>query len=552
MADYSERAPPCVFVRDLPMGIRLKLRRILDLPRSQRNWMALAAEMDYTIEQVEQFKLAYHQGPNSSPTLEMLHEWGTRNKTVDELVRLLRNINNIEAIKAIFDEGENDESLPPVQISAESQRFPNVLPGDERSIQEVLMETERRQQSAYTGPSATSEAANGSSGPSDHQPLHRNNGTSSQGASLSSPMQNQDQPAPEANPESSKWPLKPGSVRKVLIRAERDAVNKAGMANVDYSKLKANTNKFSDRLLSKGGSRLGAGGYGSVFFLEMTRHEDKSQVACKRMHQAMYDESAALQFINELSVLTLIQVGAVKNNVQDVLKYFVELKAFSVNGPCPCLIYEFVPIGSLSMALNGEDQTHPFTWEDRHKVAATVADALQYLHTGRFGAKIIHGDVKSSNILLDEMFAPKLGDFGVARVLNQEDGSVLHQEHLVVAGTNAYMAPEARRGHASVKSDAYSFGIVLLELLTGKKAFDTARPHDQQDLRNYMKEQERALPDLVKRAYVNLDRAWPEALYMQMYRVAFNCLETKVSKRVAVAEIVGDLQRLTDEQVMMG
>jgi serine/threonine-protein kinase PBS1 len=113
------------------------------------------------------------------------------------------------------------------------------------------------------------------------------------------------------------------------------------------------------------------------------------------------------------------------------------------------------------------------------KIAAGAAKGLEYLHD-KASPPVIYRDFKSSNILLDETFHPKLSDFGLAKL-----GPVGDKSHVStrVMGTYGYCAPEyAMTGQLTVKSDVYSFGVVLLELITGHKAIDSNRPHGEQNL----------------------------------------------------------------------
>jgi serine/threonine-protein kinase PBS1 len=113
------------------------------------------------------------------------------------------------------------------------------------------------------------------------------------------------------------------------------------------------------------------------------------------------------------------------------------------------------------------------------KIAAGAAKGLEYLHD-KANPPVIYRDFKSSNILLDESFHPKLSDFGLAKL-----GPVGDKSHVStrVMGTYGYCAPEyAMTGQLTVKSDVYSFGVVLLELITGRRAIDSTRPHGEQNL----------------------------------------------------------------------
>lgn len=125
----------------------------------------------------------------------------------------------------------------------------------------------------------------------------------------------------------------------------------------------------------------------------------------------------------------------------------------------------------------------PLSWYNRMKIAFGAAKGLEYLHE-KANPPVIYRDLKSSNILLDEEYNPRLSDFGLAKL-----GPVGDKVHVSsrVMGTYGYCAPEyARNGELTVKSDVYSFGVVLLELITGRKAIETTRPADEQILVNWV------------------------------------------------------------------
>ena len=130
------------------------------------------------------------------------------------------------------------------------------------------------------------------------------------------------------------------------------------------------------------------------------------------------------------------------------------------------LVYEFMENGSLDSHLfKGKTM---LTWAMRYKIAQGLASALLYLHE-EWEQCVVHRDVKSSNVMLDSNFNAKLGDFGLARLVDHEKGS----QTTVLAGTMGYLAPECVvTGKASKETDVYSFGVVALEIACGRKPFD--------------------------------------------------------------------------------
>ena len=128
------------------------------------------------------------------------------------------------------------------------------------------------------------------------------------------------------------------------------------------------------------------------------------------------------------------------------------------------LVYELQPNGSLDSHLFNK-KNPPLNWETRFKIARGLAAALLYLHE-EWEQCVVHRDIKSSNVMLDSAFNAKLGDFGLARLIDHDKGS----QTTIIAGTMGYMAPECvMTGRASKESDVYSFGIVALEISTGRR-----------------------------------------------------------------------------------
>ncbi|XP_057535845.1 proline-rich receptor-like protein kinase PERK15 [Amaranthus tricolor] len=148
----------------------------------------------------------------------------------------------------------------------------------------------------------------------------------------------------------------------------------------------------------------------------------------------------------------------------------------SLVGHCMCgeqrmLVYEFIPNKTLEFHLHGEGKP-PMSWETRLKIAVGAAKGLAYLHEDCH-PKIIHRDIKASNILIDDEFEAKVADFGLAKFSFDTDTHVSTR----VMGTFGYLAPEyASSGKLTEKSDVFSFGVVLLELITGRRPVDKARP----------------------------------------------------------------------------
>ncbi|XP_043472901.1 serine/threonine-protein kinase pelle-like [Leptopilina heterotoma] len=206
---------------------------------------------------------------------------------------------------------------------------------------------------------------------------------------------------------------------------------------------------------------LGKGGFGTVY-RGVWKNTD---VAIKKIERrsGKSDESYATQLQQSLREIRILNSHPHDN--------ILALYAYSVNGEAPCLLYQLMPNGSLEDRLLHKHKTEPLSCEQRYNIAIGTARGLQYLHT--IGGKpLIHGDIKSANILLDKHFEPKIGDFGLAREGPEESSMKVSK----IFGTRPYLPEDfISSRNLSTKIDTYSFGIVIFELATGLPAYDHNR-----------------------------------------------------------------------------
>lgn len=282
------------------------------------------------------------------------------------------------------------------------------------------------------------------------------------------------------------------------------------------SELQIATNNFSESHI------IGRGGYGTVYKGLLS---DQTVVAIKK--SKFVDESQMEQFINELVILSQIE----HKNVVKLLGCCLETEV-------PLLVYEFISNGDLFHHLHNT-KSAPISWEHRLRIVVETASALAYLHLTT-KVPIIHRDVKSANILLDESYTAKVSDFGASRLVP------CNQTHVttLVQGTLGYLDPEYfQTSQLTDKSDVYSFGVVLVELLTREKPIAYHRPEEGRNLASHfttLAVQNRLL-EIVDCAVVKEAGIRHVNVVAQL---ALKCLRLKGDERPRMVEIAIELEAL--------
>uniref|UniRef100_A0ACD5YKM9 Uncharacterized protein n=1 Tax=Avena sativa TaxID=4498 RepID=A0ACD5YKM9_AVESA len=234
---------------------------------------------------------------------------------------------------------------------------------------------------------------------------------------------------------------------------EDDFERGTGPKRFRYGELAIATDNFSDE------KKLGEGGFGSVYRGHLK--DMNLEVAIKRVSKG--SKQGKKEYASEVRIISRLRH-----------RNLVQLIGWCHGGGELLLVYELMPNGSLDTHLYGGDNANVLPWPARHEIVLGLGSALLYLHQ-EWEQCVLHRDIKPSNIMLDASFAAKLGDFGLARLVDH--GRVSHTT--VLAGTMGYMDPECMMtGRTNAESDVYGFGVVILEIACGRRPLVTAQHED--------------------------------------------------------------------------
>ncbi|KAL8154279.1 hypothetical protein V2J09_012039 [Rumex salicifolius] len=272
---------------------------------------------------------------------------------------------------------------------------------------------------------------------------------------------------------------------------------------------------------------LGEGGFGKVY---KGRIDNINQtVAIKQLSPNGIQGNR--EFLVEVLMLSLLHHSNLVN-----------LIGYCADGIQRLLVYEFMPFGSLSDHLHGKK---PLDWNTRMRIAAGAAKGLEYLHD-KADPPVIYRDLKASNILLDKNFRPKLSDFGLAKLAPVGDDTHVSTR---VMGTYGYCAPEyAMTGQLTLKSDIYSFGVVLLEIITGRKAVEATPSGRDQNIVVWARPLFKDKAKFVEMADPAMEGQYPVRGLYQAISVAAMCVQEQPNMRPVMADVVTALSYLASQK----
>ncbi|PON64193.1 Mitogen-activated protein kinase kinase kinase [Trema orientale] len=316
-------------------------------------------------------------------------------------------------------------------------------------------------------------------------------------------------------------------------RSEGEILQSSNLKSFSLADLKMATRNF------RPDSVLGEGGFGSVFkgwidenSFAATKPGTGMVIAVKRLNQDGFQGHK--EWLTEVNYLG-----------QLYHPHLVRLIGYCLEDEHRLLVYEFMPRGSLENHLfRRGSYFQPLSWNLRLKVALGAAKGLAFLHSAE--TKVIYRDFKTSNILLDSNYNAKLSDFGLAK-----DGPTGDKSHVStrVMGTYGYAAPEyLATGHLTAKSDVFSFGVVLLEMLSGRRAVDKNRPSGEHNLVEWAK------PYLANKRKIfrildnRLEGQYSMDVAHKAATLALRCLSTEAKFRPNMGEVVTALEQLQDSK----
>lgn len=321
-----------------------------------------------------------------------------------------------------------------------------------------------------------------------------------------------------------------GSPKMMSQRLSQSQSQSHNLRAFSYVELKVATRNFSRHLM------LGEGGFGCVYRGWIKGLEDpdsKLEVAVKQLNRKGLQGHK--EWVTEVHFLGLVE----HPHLVKLVGYCAE---DDERGIQRLLVYEFMPNKSLEDHLFGR-ALPVLPWMVRLQVALEAARGLAYLHE-EMDFQIIFRDLKTSNILLDEEFHPKLSDFGLAR--QGPAGGVSHVSTAVV-GTVGYAAPEyVQTGHLTSKSDVWSFGVVLYELITGRRSMDRNRPKNEQKLLEWVKSYISDSKKFYTIIDPRLEGEYSLKSAQKLASLASSCLVRHPKSRPKMSEVVETLKQIVE------
>ncbi|KAB0791798.1 hypothetical protein PPYR_03598 [Photinus pyralis] len=431
-----------MYIYHLPHSERRELCSILDY---SNKWEELGGtHMKYDFLTIQGLRKEIFRG--NSPTEELLTLWGQQNHTVLELFILLSRMKHYQAMSVI-------------KMHVDVTYHSLIQDGDD-NLNCLLQDLALRNGKSSPAPVVHV--------PEEHLVNFDDRKVLNDGRIVSNnrlvpqvanngPVSREDNDERLLKPKSPIPPRRGSGSNGPMSEMSCVAESAGAIPQIPYEELQNATNNWEPSAV------LGKGGFGTVFRGTWKR----TQVAIKRIEQKGNTPESHTEQIKQ-SITELHCLNAYRHD--NVLPLY----GYSIGGPQPCLVYQYMSGGSLEHRLRTKDPTRILSWPQRLNVSIGTARGLQFLHT--IGEKpLIHGDIKPANILLDPCDNAKIGDFGLAREGPQSDYT--HVKVSRIHGTGPYLpADYLRSKKMSTKVDTYSFGVLLFELATALHVYVEQRP----------------------------------------------------------------------------
>ncbi|XP_033624094.1 uncharacterized protein LOC117287551 [Asterias rubens] len=515
-------APVKKYIRDIPVSCRQDLCRMLDVSSL---WVTLAGKLNFTNDDVQSFRSALYRPGNSSPTDEMLTVWDYSCHTITELYHKLyemRHARSMMLLKDLVDPSlhrliREIQGVQPTEEVNDEPEFPGhpqlpPLPSNPHGLTANINKSSEKVNGLESPFKDWQRERTGSSMRVDNKSSGRGECSSGCSSELASITDEQ-------------------GVKKTMEDHQNTSAL-SSLIHMHYEEIVKATRDFDECC------KLGEGSFGTVYhaMINMSHYA----VKCMKKNEYMGYETMEIARTDQLKELRALVRYRHRN--------IVALLAYCMDGPSPCLLYEFMENGSLEDNLLCKAQRGPLDWRLRHKIAEGSANGINFLHRAQ-DQPLIHGDIKSANILLDKHFEPKIADFGLARLGPENGKTYCYLKTKNAHGTLAYLPEEYKRSSKlSTKVDVYSFGVVLMEILAGERVADSKREpnklltdiiEDALELRNHeaiiSRVRDRKCPD------------WPWDIAWEWLQLALTCTRSNFKKRPEINETVTILVDISAE-----
>ncbi|KAG1670935.1 Serine/threonine-protein kinase pelle [Nymphon striatum] len=578
----------CTYIYEIPFAERKQLCNILD---ADERWEELAGSyMAYDVITITLLKR------KDSPTWELLDKWGQKNHTINDLFVILKNMGHYHAMSVIknlvdvkyhylldqatqktarhflVQPSKNTSVLPlptlPTHDSMSSKTDKGACGGPSKSSYHdpINLQHTNQYKTSYNKYGDSSKFQKSAEKLKQEDKWHAEKSNVSLSPSGYFPMKGEDvcismdeNTFPEdkilnsKEPGAAAYPCEhkiinekrtslPSNVQQSLKsndsrvrKSSRDIENALhSTINIDYKEILDATNDFDSSKL------LGSGGFGEVY----RGNWKNTEVAIKRLRPKKLRSEGLSKISNNGSTgdvsinQSLVELRSLINYRHDNI---LPLYGISIGGPEPCLVYQFMLNGSLEDRLLCRKNTSPLLWIDRSNISRGTARGLQFLHTSGT-VPLIHGDIKSANVLLDSNLVPKIGDFGLAR-----DGPTGHYTHVEVSalfGTQYYLPEEYLRSRKlSTKVDTYSFGIVLFEIGSGLRCYEGKRSN-RKPLLDVVYENQDNISELRDKKAGEKHSDW----FYQLIELGMECTSSSKKKRPEMVQVLQKLEFTWQEE----